>query len=123
MFADTLDENYLDKTNPYPSDGKFKFGSGMILKTWFCMEIPVVLALGNVVIKFDGAGNDLPFLLGKKNLEKWNLQINIGNNTAKLTFNNVSKELGLYTSDNGQHCLNIQLGFPSETVHVLFSII
>ena len=46
--------------------------------------------------------------------------INIGN-TAKLTIKKVSKELELYTFNCEYYCLNIQLGFQSDAVYVIFN--
>ena len=55
-------------------------------------------------------------------MKEWNLTISTVNDTAKLTVNNVVKELKLYTSDGEKYCLDIHSTFPSEAGCVLFSV-
>ena len=92
------------------------------MKSLFYVEIPILLAGENVLIKFDVVHSNLPLLLGKKNMKEWNLTINTGNDTAKIMINNIVKELELYTSESGHYCLDIHSNFPSEAVCVLFSV-
>ena len=55
-------------------------------------------------------------------MKEWNLTISTVNDTAKLTVNNVVKELKLYTSDGEKYCLDIHSTFPSEAGCVLFLV-
>ena len=55
-------------------------------------------------------------------MKEWNLTINTGNDTAKITINNIINELELYASESGHYCLDIHSNFPSEAVCVLFSV-
>ena len=65
-----------------PSDNKFKFGVGKILKSLYVIEIPILLADEQITIKFDVVDSDIPLLLGKNTIKQWNLTINTRNDTA-----------------------------------------
>ena len=84
------------KVKIYPSDNKFKFGVGQILKSLYVTEISILLAGEQITIKFDVADSDIPLLLGKNTIKQWNLTINTGNDTAWLTINDKLKEVKLY---------------------------
>ena len=55
-------------------------------------------------------------------MKEWNLTINTGNDTAKITINNIVNELELYTSESGHYCQDIHSNSPSEAACVLFSV-
>ena len=76
----------------------------------------------NALIKLDVVDSDLPLLLGKKNMKEWNLTINTGNDAAKITTNNIVKELELYTSKSGHYCLDNHSNYPLGAICVLFSV-
>ena len=46
----------------------------------------------------DVVNSDLPLLLGKQTMKKWNLDIKMGNDTAHFIINNKKKNVELYTS-------------------------
>ena len=43
-FIDTLDSKFLTQIKRYSSERKFKFGGGRVLKSFFYVEIPILLA-------------------------------------------------------------------------------
>lgn len=49
-----------------------------------------------MIIDFDVVESDLPLLLDKKTMKKWNLSINAGDDTAHFIINNKKKNLELY---------------------------
>ena len=73
-------------------------------------------------LTFDVVDTNLPLLLGKQTMKKWNLVICTRNDTAEFSLNNVTKHVELFTSHSGHWCINIQPGFPVETLDVLFSV-
>ena len=75
-----------------------------------------------MTIVFDVVDSDLPLLLGKQTMKRWNLNINTGNDTAHFIINNKKKNVELYTSASEHCCINIQPCLPTDSVNVLFSM-
>ena len=101
---------------------KFKFGGGRILQSLYCLEVPILLAGEESTLQFDVVQSDLPLLLGKQTMKKWNLTIRTGDDSAQLIIDGKVKEMALFTSASGHWCVNIQPCFPVDAMSILFSV-
>ena len=114
-FIDSLNIDVAEKVKIYPSKSTFKFEGGRILTSLYHIEVPILLAYETVIIDFDVVESDLPLLLGKQTMKKWDLNINMGNDTAHFIINN-KKNVELYTSASRHWCINIQPCLPTDSV-------
>ena len=121
-FIGSLDTRTATKVKKIHSNNKFKFGGGRILQSLYCLEVPILLAGEESTLRFDVVQSDLPLLLGKQTMKKWNLTIRTGDDSAQLTIDGKVKEMALFTSASGHWCVNIQPCFPVDAVSILFSV-
>ena len=70
-------------------------------KSLYHTEALILLADETMIIDFDVVESDLPLLLDKQTMKKWNLSINAGDDTAHFIINNKKKNLELYASASG----------------------
>ena len=89
-----------EKVKAYPSKNTFKFKGGLILTSLYNIEVQILLADETAIIDFDVVDSDLLLLLGKRTMNKWNLNINTRNGTANFIINNKKKNVELYSSAN-----------------------
>ena len=82
----------------------------------YYIEVPILLADKTVIIDFDTVHSDLPLLLGKQTMKKWNLNRNTGNYTANFIINNNKKNVELCTSASGHWCIDNQSCLTTDSV-------
>ena len=90
-FFDSMSDAMNSKVEKVESSNKFKFGGGRVMQSLYKVKAPIMIAGEITTLTFDVVDTDLPLLLGKQTMKKWNLVICTRNDTAEFTLNNVAK--------------------------------
>ena len=122
-FIYSLNIDLAEKVKTYPNKSTFKFEDGYILTSLYNIKVQIRLADETAAIDFDVVDSDLPLLLGKQTMKKWNLNINTLNDTAHFIINNKKNHLWMkYSSASEYWCINIQPCLPADLVNNLFNM-
>ena len=121
-YVQSLDIQQKKEVVKSPSNTKFKFGGGEVMTAVYRMEIPVLIAGKAMRLSFDVVEGNLPLLLGKNTMKKWNVVIKAAEDIAIFSIDGTSKCVELFTSGSSHWCIDIRPGLPLEAVSSFFSL-
>ena len=81
----------------------FRFGDGVILRSQNSVVIPVCVAKQWTKLKIHILPGTTPLLLARPDLEKWNVEVNYGQQTIKVN----GKEVKPSRTSNGHYMINL----------------
>lgn len=105
-----LDDKALTKINIQPSNHKFKFGDGRIVKAENKARIPCEIGKKKCEIDVELIEGKLPLLLSKQSLKRAKTILNLQNDSVKM----FDQDIPVHLSSGGHYAINILPGILNE---------
>lgn len=103
-YIESLSPEERSQVKKLPGGTKFKFGGETRKESFEKLQIPVTIAGKKVTITTDVVESDIPLLLSKPDMKRFEMKLDLENDTANI----FGKKIVLDTTSSGHYCLPLR---------------